>query len=293
MNNYRIHKNYRDDDILRNAFFDFIETVYPGLNFKIWFEKGFWRDEYDPHSIMIDGRIVSNISTTRMNLFVDGKQVDGIQIGTVGTIPEYQRQGLSRTLMEHVLDKYKGKTEIIFLYSSEEAFKFYPKFGFDRYNEVIFIQSKDIPKGRFSARKLDINSVADFELIKKWLSRRSIISKLFGASDYDFITMWHILNRYPANLFYLEEDEIIFIASEKNSQLHILDIIYHRQFDLTGALSRIIESNNLKSVHYYFSPDQLDFKYDEVVIDTDSPLFVRGKFPIGGRHFKFPATAQT
>jgi GNAT superfamily N-acetyltransferase len=293
MDEYEIHENYRDNDILRNALYDFIGVVYPRADFRTWFEKGFWRDEYNPHSIMIDGKIVSNIAATRMNLLIDGSRVPGIQIGTVGTLPEYRGQGLSRILMEYILEKYKETTEIIFLYSSKEALKFYPKFGFDRYDEALFLQTRNIPKARFSARKLDIKSESDFDLIKKSLTKRSIISRLFGASGYDFITMWHIINLYPDNVFYLEEDAIILITFERNSQLHIVDIIYNQPFELTEVLSKIIRSDDLESIHYYFSRDQLNIKYDQVVVDTDSPLFVKGHFPIGGRRFKFPATAQT
>ncbi|NIT57115.1 MAG: GNAT family N-acetyltransferase [Aliifodinibius sp.] len=293
MGKHKIHENYRDVDILRNAFFDFINVVYPRAHFRTWFEKGFWRDEYKPHSIMIDDKIVSNIASTRMNLLIDGSQVSGIQIGTVGTLPKYRGQGLSRILMEYILEKYKETTEIIFLYSSEEALKFYPKFGFDRYDEVLFLQTRNMPKAHFSARKLDIKSDSDFDLIENCLGNRSIITKLFGASDYAFITMWHIINLYPDNIFYLEEDNIILIAFERRSQLHIVDIIFNQSFELTEVLSKIIKSDDLKSIHYYFSPDQLNFKFDQVAVDTESPLFIKGHFPISGRRFKFPATAQT
>jgi hypothetical protein len=179
------------------------------------------------------------------------------------------------------------------LYSSEEALKFYPKFGFDRYDEVLFLQTRNIPKARFSARKLDIKSESDFDLIKKSLTKRSIITRLFGASGYDFITMWHIINLYPDNVFYLEEEDIIIVAAQRNSELHIIDIIYNRPFNMPDVISKIIISDDLETIYYYFSPDQLNIKYDQIIVDTDSPLFVKGDFPIGGRQFKFPATAQT
>jgi hypothetical protein len=228
-----------------------------------------------------------------MTLFVDGEVMKGIQVGTVGTLPEYRRRGLSRILMQDILDKYSDSVDIIFLYSSEEALGFYPKFGFDHHNEVIFRQTKNIPPPDFSARRLDTGSDKEFSLVQEMLSRRAPISKLFGALDYDFITIWHILNLHPNHLYYLEKEGIIIIASESDNQIHIWDVIYDKPLDIQRTLPRIIESEDIKYINYYFSPDQLEFDYDDTIVDSDSPLFVKGTFPIGGRKFKFPSTAQT
>ncbi|MBD3218626.1 MAG: GNAT family N-acetyltransferase [candidate division Zixibacteria bacterium] len=293
MHEYGIREGYRDKDFLRNAFFDFIDRIYPGLDFKIWYEKGFWLDNYIPHSIVIDDKIVSNASITKMALLVDGNIMKGIQVGTVGTLPEYRRRGLSRILMQHILNKYSDSMEIIFLYSSKEALSFYPKFGFDHYNEVIFRQTQNIPEPDYSARKLDIGTDRDFSLMREILGRRTPVSRLFGALDYDFITIWHILNLHPNHLYYLEKEGIIIIASESNNQIHIWDVIYDKPMEIQEALPQIIKSEDIKSINFYFSPDLLGFNYDDTIVDSESPLFVKGTFPIGGRKFKFPSTAQT
>ena len=66
-----------------------------------------------------------------MNLIVNDKTVNGIQIGAVGTLPEYRNKGLSKYLMDLVLDKYQDSTDISFLFANETVTEFYPKFGFD------------------------------------------------------------------------------------------------------------------------------------------------------------------
>ena len=293
MNEHRIREAYSDDNTLRTAFFDFIDQIYPGLDFKTWYEKGFWLDNYIPHSIVIDDKIASNASITKMTLLVDGNIMKGIQVGTVGTLPEYRRRGLSRILMQHILDKYSDSVDIIFLYSSEEALSFYPKFGLDHYNEVIFRQTQNIPEPDISARKLDMGSDQDFRLALEMLSRRTPISKLFGALDYDFITIWHILNLHPNHLYFLEKEGIIIIASERDNQIHIWDVIYDKPIEIQKALPKIIKSADIKSINFYFSPDLLGFDFDDTTVDSESPLFVKGTFPIDRRKFKFPSTAQT
>jgi GNAT superfamily N-acetyltransferase len=293
MNKYRVYENYRDNVSLRNKFYDFVRTVYPGADFEIWYRKGFWLDNYVPFSIIMDDKVVSNVSITRMNIIIDGSEVSGIQFGTVGTIPEYRKRGLSRYLMEYVLDKVEKSADFLFLFANQDVVNFYTRFGFDRYSEVIFKSQANIPKADYSARKLDINSVQDFAIIRRLVSQRVILTRLFGARDYGFITFWHILNVFHDNLYYLEDHDVILIVSEKNGCLHIWDVIHSEPFGVKSAISKVIKGDKSKSISYYFSPDQLHFEYDSAEEDIDSPLFVRGPFPISGKHFKFPTTAQT
>jgi GNAT superfamily N-acetyltransferase len=293
MNKYTIRENYRDDEALRNKFHEFVRRIFPGADFSRWHEWGYWRDEYIPFSIVRDDQIIANVSASRMKLFIDGQAVKAIQIGTVGTLSEYRKQSLSRILMEYVLDKYKDSADIFFLFANDTVLKFYTRFGFELYNQVIFKSESHIPAADYSARQLDIGRDSDIAIIKRLLGNRQVISKLFGAADYDFVTAWHILNVYPNNLHYLEDEDIIMIISEDKGELHIRDIIHAKPFDIDSAISRVIRKGEINSIYYYFSPDQLNYKYDGIKRDDDSPLFVRGYFPIAGRDFKFPITAET
>lgn len=293
MNDYFVHENYKNDDRLRQKFNAFVQTVFPGADFETWYQKGFWLDDYVPFSIVMDDKIVSNVSITRMNIIIDHTELRGIQFGTVGTIPEYRKKGLSRYLMQYVLDKVEKSADFLFLFANENVLDFYPKFGFDKYLEVIFKLEAKIPKPNYLARKLNIDSISDFAIIKRLIGERLILSKLFGACNYGFITFWHILNLFPNNIYYIEDEDAILIISKRNGCLHIYDVIYSKEIDINTAIPKVIEGDEIKTIRYYFSPDQMHFKYDSVEKDFDSPLFVRGKFPIADMNFKFPATAQT
>jgi len=288
-----IYEDYRDNKDLRNKFYSFTQAIFPGLNFIDWYEQGYWSDNYIPFSIVRDNKIIANVSISKMKILIDGDYLNGIQIGTVGTLPEFRNSGLSKFLMEYVLNKYDNLCDIFFLFANETVLDFYPKFGFNRYREVIFKSLSDIPKSKNSVRKLDFGSDSDFSLIKKIIKARLPLTNLFGAAEYDFITHWHLLNVFPGNLFYIEDDEIIFICKEEKDQLHIWDVIYTKPFDLSSAVSKIIRNEELKSILYNFPPDQLSFSYDEVIPDKESFLFVRGDFKLKDRNFKFPITAQT
>jgi len=288
-----VYSDYKNVDGLRKKFNDFVDIVFPGANFEKWYRKGFWLDNYIPFSIVMDGKIVSNVSITRMNVLIDNRKVSAIQFGTVGTIPEYRGRGFSRYLMEYVLDKFRNSADFLFLFANENVLDFYPKFGFDRYSEMTFRSDSDIPKANFSARKLDIELPEDFAIIKRLVKDRFVLSRLFGALDYGFITWWHVLNIFSDMLYYIKEDDAILIARERNQRLHIWDAIYSQPININFLISKIITDDNLKSIRYYFSPDQLGFQYDSVDEDASSPLFILGKFPLKGRNYKFPSTAQT
>jgi len=287
-----IYTNHRNNTNLRTNFYTFTRTIFPGVDFSIWYDRGYWSDKYIPFSLVEDDKIVSNVSVSQMKILVDGHSMDGLQIGTVGTLPDYRNRGLSKFLMQYVLNKYKN-TNIIFLFANDTVLDFYPRFGLKRYNEVIFKSISQIPGSNYAAKKLDISNKSDLSIIDRCINQREDLTKLFGATDYDFITYWHLLNIFPDNLFYMADDEVIIICEEKENQLHLWDVIYTKPFDLSLAISKVIKGNNLQSILYYFPPDQLPFRCDEVVPDNNSYLFVKGDFRIKDKEFKFPITAQT
>lgn len=289
-----IFENFRDNELLRNNFFEFVNKIFPGLSFNQWYDKGYWTGKYIPHSLVKDNQIISNVSISKMKICMEGNFIQGIQFGTVGTLPEYRKQSMSKNLMDYVLDKYEESADLFFLFANDSVLNFYPKFGFEQKKEMVYILKSGIPKSNYKAVKLDIRNKFNFELIKGLLNNRLMLTEIFGSQNYQFITMWHILNVFPENIYYLKDENIIFIYTIENNQLKIWDILFAEPFNISLCLSNIIPHKiNIKSICFYFPPDQIKFNYDEVLEDSDSLLFVKGNFPIKGKHFKFPTTAQT
>jgi GNAT superfamily N-acetyltransferase len=292
MNSHKIVENYKNNDFLRNNFFDFIKHVFGNLDFREWFERGFWNDQFIPYSIVEDGKIIANVSISKLRLLIDGEAKSGIQIGSVGTLPEYRGQGLARTLMNYVIDQHEESTDLFFLFANETVLDFYPRFGFRRVTQTIFTQNLLNFHPNFSGRKLDIDSEADMAIIKTLVKNRAPLTQIFGARDHSFITFWHLLNVFPENIIYLDDADLIVIATESDQGLHIFDVIFTEIVEISEFIGKVIQHDTTKTVFYHFPPDQLNFRYDDT-IPCDDPLFVRGDFPIDGRKFKFPVTAQT
>ena len=97
--NIKIIENYRDNENLRKEYFNFLSKVFPRAGFVEWYQKGFWTKNYIPFSIIQSDKIVSNVSAAFLDIIIKGKNYKAIQLGAIGTIPEYRNQGLSRIMM--------------------------------------------------------------------------------------------------------------------------------------------------------------------------------------------------
>jgi len=289
---YEIIEIHNTDEILVKAYHEYISRIFPSISFKKWHSEGFWTEKYIPHVLIESGIIIANVSAAIIDVIFDGRKCSAVQIGAVGTLPEYRGRGFSRILNDYVSNKYKGTADLIFLFANDSVLKFYPKFGFKLAIESIYVQESNIPKPAFSARKLSIESEVNYFLIKELIRQRSPLTRIFGAENFGFITWWHIFNLYADNLYYLEEEDVIIIKKEKGDSLDIIDVIFCGQIDINSIIPKIIDSNSIKSINYLFPPDQLDFKFDKVK-KYDSGLFVMGEFNTRGRPFKYPETAVT
>ena len=293
MSEYQIIENYRDDSQLREAYFEYTETIFPGISFRDWYTRGFWPGEYNPVSMIDQGRIISNISMARMKILLNGGEVSALQLGAVGTLEEYRGQGLSRRILDYILSKYSGSVDFFFLFADEEVYDFYRKLGFRKINQSYFIDNVELPSPNFSARKLDISNPQDFDIIRQLIDNRQDLTAIFGARGYGFVTLWHILNIHPQNLYYLPDEDAIIIKTEKDDTLKIWDIIFSDSFDIVEALPKIIQAEKIRSINYYFPPDLLKFACDRIEPFEDYGLFVSGNFTQLETAFRFPPTAET
>ncbi len=293
MDRLTLSTDCRDNADRREQFYRYVKAVFPGADFRTWYDRGFWFDRYIPHALLDRDRIVANVSVTVMTLLVEGAEVRGLQIGTVGTIPEYRGRGLSRRLMELVIERYEPQVDLMFLFANDEVVDFYPKFGFDAYNEVVFISDGTLTPRLGDTRRLDLNNPSDLALIRERLRRRQPLTRRFGAIDYDCITLWHLHNLFPEHIYYVTSDDVIVVASERNGVLNVWDVVFDHPFDLNRAVASVPAGADVRQVRYHFSPDLLEFRHDATELPEDSTLFVRGQFPLAERPFKFPFTAQT
>lgn len=120
---------YREDEGLR-AQLDALTRLTYGFDFEAWYQAGHWRDLYIPYSLLIDGRLVANVSANFMNCMVSAETKRYIQLGTVMTHPDHRGRGYSRMLMDHVVAQWRDRCDGMYLYPNATVQQFYPRFGF-------------------------------------------------------------------------------------------------------------------------------------------------------------------
>ena len=288
----KLYKEYKHDQKLRNLFFEFTPKALYGADFKLWYLKGGWNDNYHTYSLVNDQEMVANVSFSTMDLILDGQPIRGIQLATVGTLPQYRKQGLSRQLMEVVLEKCANDCELVFLFANEGVLDFYPKFGFEPMEEYLFKINISGVKPTFKATQLSTNSKTDFELITGMAGNRLPVTRFFGSGNYEHILLWHLIYLFNECIWYLPEEEVIVVAEIEANVLHLYDILSARPYSFEGILPKIL-SKSLDTVICYFTPELLNMDFQIFEKYEESPLFVKGNFPLNGQKFKFPALAQT
>ena len=131
-----IRKDYRDEKILRDSFNALAEETF-GLNFENWYQMGYWKDNYNPYSVVVDGKVVANVSVNRTDMLINGERKHLYQLGTVMTAQEYRNQGLIRAIMAEV-EKDLADADGIYLFANDGVVDFYPKFGFVPGKEYLY-----------------------------------------------------------------------------------------------------------------------------------------------------------
>lgn len=121
---YEIVKHYRDDPALRASFNALAEKTF-GLNFEGWYQNGFWQDNYEPYSVVLEGRVVANVSVNRTDLVIRGERKKVLQLGTVMTDEAHRNQGMIRAIMERIGKDYPD-VDGIYLFANDSVVDFIP-----------------------------------------------------------------------------------------------------------------------------------------------------------------------
>lgn len=130
-----IVKGYRDDPQLRAGFNELAKATF-GLDFEPWYQYGFWTDCYNPYSVVLNGKVVANVSVNRTDMMIGGARRKLCQLGTVMTDREYRNRGYIRAIMAEI-EKDTADADGVYLFGGDDVLGFYPKFGFVQGTEHI------------------------------------------------------------------------------------------------------------------------------------------------------------
>jgi GNAT superfamily N-acetyltransferase len=248
---YQFIKNYRDIDDYRKSLNDLTTAVY-GFSFEHWYQLGYWRDKYCPYSLLHQGRVVANISANPIEFQADERVYHTLQIGTVMTDPAYRNQGLSRVLMNIVLEEYENKCDLIYLYANDSVLEFYPKFGFKEAPEYIY--TKEFQQGERTYRfdKLDGRRMEAQQLIMEIIASSNPVSR-YSMLNNPGLPMFYLSSFLAENIYYCEELELLAIVEYEEDKLRLIDIYCGKDFDLEKVIQSLI-SKPIMQVSLGFTP---------------------------------------
>lgn len=283
--------NVKDIEHIRNSFNALTQTVY-GFDFEQFYKEGYWQDAYIPHVLIFENNVVSNVSVNIMNFIACGKIKKYIQIGTVMTHPDFRNMGLSRFLIEKIIEQWKEQCDLIFLFANDSVIQFYPKFKFEKVNEYQLSCKTTCARTSMQAEKLDMSDLTKQNMFVKKLKRSTEIS-CFALENKLSLTMFYCTSFMKDMVYYLPEYDAIAIAEHSDDTLCIFDVFCEREISLKKIIDGLT-TDAIKKVVLNFTPIE-KFGFEEHLLQKDnSTLFILGedkKF-FGVNHVIFPVLSH-
>ncbi|RDI45692.1 GNAT family N-acetyltransferase [Falsibacillus pallidus] len=279
-------RGYQKDRVLRQSFNQLAEMTF-GIQFEYWFEKGYWTSKYEPFSFHVDGKIVANVSVNHLEWMVNGESFKTIQIGTVMTHPDYRGEGLSRKLMEKVLEEYDSNVDWMYLFANNSVLDFYPKFGFKAVTESLF----HIPfKGIDSNKAVKKLSLQDESFVYQFVSERNTVSSQFGTRGTAELFMFYYLNGFGSDVYFIEEENVMAVYQIHEDELHLFDLVSKAPVSYK-RIFKIVATPDVNEIILHFTPEDVDLPWQTNHFNGSEQLFIRSgkldKLPKSIKHHLF------
>ncbi len=271
---YIFIKEFKDITKYREDLNQLVEATY-GFNFEEWYLQGFWGDRYRPYSLLHNGTIVANISVNPMEFLVEGKVCKALQIGTVMTDIAYRGKGLSRALMNIVLEEYEQEYDFIYLYANDTVLDFYPRFGFQREEEYGHIGQVYTNTNRYAFEKLDLGEPKKKELLLQ-LVRRAKPCCEYAMLDNPGLIMFYLNSFLSENIFYCEELSLVAVAEYEGDTLKLIEVFCEHEFDLKEVMQSLATAPGMKVVLGFTPFDTTGFE-SVPLREEGTTLFTKGK----------------
>jgi GNAT superfamily N-acetyltransferase len=287
-------KDYKTNNLYRQSFNKLSNKIF-GIDFKKWYELGLWKDNYICYSYFEKDLMVSNVSVCKMDLLFNNKRFKGLQIGTVMTEKSYRNKGLATKLINYVLNEYKDFYDVIFLFTYKNKQNFYCDFGFRETENFFYsLNSYILSLNDKKHRNLCLKNKEDYKLLVNMINNKKKEVQLFYIDNCENIFLWHMINIFSKDIFYIDELDVIIIFRKNDFEIDIFYIIYKIYVPLKTILSYII-NENIKTIKLHFTPenlDELDFELKKYS-DDESVFLMKSKNQLLNEKVCFPFVFRT
>jgi len=268
---YAFIKGYKDNAALRKSYNLLTKKTY-GFDFEQWYQNGYWGSGYIPYSLLDGENIVANVSASIMDYLVLGENKRYIQIGTVMTDPAYQNKGLARYLMEKVIEEWKDKCDMLYLFANDSVLNFYPKFGFTAVNEYQCSKAISNSNETIVAEKLDMSLEYNRELVVNKTNNIVSMSKLTMLENVGLV-MFYCTSFMSGNVYYIREQDAVVIAEFNDDTLYLQEVFSSTEVDLDKII-KTLTNKEVKKVCLGFTPNDEESYVINLLQEEDTTLFV-------------------
>ncbi|MBT3320265.1 MAG: GNAT family N-acetyltransferase [Clostridia bacterium] len=272
---YRYAYDFKKNPDLRATFNALTSDTF-GFSFEQWYQDNNWSYRYIPYTLFDGEKAVSNVSVSMLDFLVLGEPMKFVQIGTVMTDPNYRGKGLSRFLMEKVMDEWRDNCDLIYLFANDEVVDFYPKFDFVTANEHQHCADINSKNAAPNATKLDLTIEHDMTLLQNCIQNADPISQI-AMQDGDFLIMFFATYIMQKNIYYIEALASVVFADYADDTLRIHDVFCPKGTSLTAIIDALATSS-IQKITLGFTPTDTTPFDCTLLQKEDTTLFVeRGK----------------
>lgn len=273
MDELKVIKSYRNDAELRKSFNELAKKTF-WIDFEDWYQNGYWTDKYNPYSIVMDGKVVANVSVNQTDIDWNGEIKHFIQLGTVMTDEAYRGKGLSRRIMEEIMQDYQD-VDGMYLFGNDDVREFYPKFGFQATKHYEYVKEVHTT-AEATMKQVPMKERMAWDMLEA-LIKRSYHQSAFEMVNNSELNMFYVTKYMQDNVYYSEELDAYVIAEIEEGELTVNMVISEKPQDM----NRIVEGfgKEIQKAVLGFTPkDTTGFVLREAEqVREDCTFFVKGK----------------
>lgn len=266
---YTMADHIRDNSRLRDSFNALAIKTFE-LSFESWYKSGYWTDKYIPYALLDGEKVIANASVNIMDTVWQGQPRRYIQLGTIMTDAAYRHKGLSRRLIETILEDWHSKCDAIYLFANDTVLDFYPKFGFQKVMEYQ-CHIPAVPQAG-KVRRLDMSSHAERDLLAKHYARSNPFSALPMIGNLGLI-MFYCSALMKESVYYCEDFDAVIIAEQNGDSLTCYDIYSDGSIPLLELISAM-ESPQTSRVLFGFPLKDIGGGSLAAIESGDDTLFI-------------------
>lgn len=291
--NYQYRKDIMNDSQSRAAFNRLAGDTFH-LSFEQWYQAGWWSPRNRPYTLFDGDAAIANVSANRMVIQWEGRRFQMLQLGTVMTEEAYRCQGLSRRLLETVIEAEIGQTDAIYLFANQSVVDFYPRFGFQKLLQ--YRCGMKLAKAAGEMVRLDMERAEDVAVLRRCYGQNNPFSRIQSV-DYFGLLMFYCMAPMKEHVYYSAACDAVMIAEQKGNVCHCYEIFCDAGQDFTTVLETMAPEGTDQVEFQFTPPPGYEYQYTEMDPKQDTLFVLNGNAEIAalfaaGRYM-FPELSHT